>query len=161
MKSNNITRLLSSRKIPFTAFELPAEKIGALETARLLGVEAGLIYKTIVLTPEKPAKPILAIIPGPHEVDLKAVAAVLGMKKVHLTTQREAEALTGLQAGGISPLALLKRGFAMILDDSAQSHAEIHISGGERGLNIRLPAAALIELTGARLAKISAPGASD
>lgn len=161
MKSNNITRLLVSRKIPFTAYELPPEKIGALETARLLGVAAELVFKTIVLTAERPDKPILAIIPGEHEVDLKAVAAAMGKKKVHLTTQREAEQLTGLLAGGISPLALLKRGFIMLLDEAVQNHEEIHISGGERGLNIRLPVAALIELTGARLAKISVSSAAE
>ena len=34
--ANNITRLLDSKKIRYTAFELPAEKLGALETARRL-----------------------------------------------------------------------------------------------------------------------------
>jgi Cys-tRNA(Pro)/Cys-tRNA(Cys) deacylase len=47
---NNITRLLEAKKIPYTAYELPLEKIGAEETARLLGVEKDLVYKTIVIT---------------------------------------------------------------------------------------------------------------
>ena len=88
---------------------------------------------------------------------MKALAAFLGEKKVHLPTEREAEALTGLQAGGISPLALLNKGFRVLLDSSAREKAEIHISGGQRGLNVRLPVEALIRLTNARLAKISSP----
>jgi Cys-tRNA(Pro)/Cys-tRNA(Cys) deacylase len=156
---NNVTRLLDSRKIPYTAFELPSEKLGALETARLLDVEPATVYKTIVVTREKSSgkKPLLVVIPGPNQVDLKALAAFLGEKKVYLPTEREAEALTGLQAGGISPLALLNKGFQVLLDASVREQTEIHISGGQRGLNIRLPVKALIRLTNARLAEISTP----
>ena len=111
---NNVTRLLDSRKVAYTAFELPAEKIGALETANLLGISPAIVYKTIVLTREKPKKPLLVVIPGPNQVDLKSVASFLGEKKVHLPTEREAEQLTGLQAGGISPLALLNKGFQLL-----------------------------------------------
>jgi len=83
------------------------------------------------------------------------LAHAVGEKKVHIPTEREAERLTGLQAGGNSPLALLTRGFQIILDSSAQAHAEIHISGGQRGLNIRLPVSDLIALTNALVAEIS------
>lgn len=154
MITNNITRLLVSRKIPFTVFELPAEKVGAEETARRLGVPAMIVYKTIVVVREKPGKPVLAVIPGPYEVDLKAVAVMLGEKKVHLPTQREAEELTGLEAGGISPLALLNKGFQTLIDVTVKPLIEMHISGGQRGLNIRLPVAALIQLTNARIGPV-------
>ncbi|HVP20457.1 MAG TPA: YbaK/EbsC family protein [Anaerolineaceae bacterium] len=155
MITNNVTRLLQSRKIEFTAFELPAEKLGALESARLLGVAPELVYKTIVVMRERPGKPVLAVIPGPNEVDLKALAALLGEKKMRLPTEREAEQVTGLQAGGISPLALINKGFQVILDEAARQHDQIHISGGQRGLNICLPVTALIQLTNARVGRVS------
>lgn len=151
---NNVTRFLDSRKVKYQVFETPAEKLGALETARLLNIDPELVFKTIVVNREKPRKPLLAIVPGSQDVDLKLLAAVFGEKKVHLPTEREAEQLTGLQAGGISPLALINKGFQVVLDASAQSHAEIHISGGQRGLNIRLPVSDLIKLTNARVASI-------
>ncbi len=154
MIKNNVTRLLDARGISYTAYELPVEKIGAVETADLLGVDARLIFKTIVIVRDGKGKPILAVIPGDKEVDLKALAQVAGEKKVHLSTQREAEKITGLQVGGISPLALLNRGFQVILDASALDFDEIHISGGQRGLNLRLPTTALIDLTTAKLAVI-------
>jgi Cys-tRNA(Pro)/Cys-tRNA(Cys) deacylase len=153
--TNNITRLLDSRKISYTAFETPVEKLGALKTAEFLNVRAETVFKTIVVTRDKPKKPILAVIPGPNNVDLKLLAAALGEKKVHLPTEREAEQLTGLQAGGISPLALLNKGFQVMIDSAAQDHNEIHISGGQRGLNIKLPVAELIKLTNARVGSIS------
>ena len=155
--ANNITRLLEARKIKFTTFELPAEKLGAREAALFLGISPEIVYKTIVVIREKPGKPILAVVPGTHEVDLKALALALGEKKVRLPTEREAEILTGLQAGGISPLALLNRGFQVIIDEAARQHDQIYVSGGQRGLNIRLPVADLISLIHARLAPVSKP----
>ncbi len=154
MATNNVTRLLDARKVPYKAFELPAEKLGAQETAQLLKVPLEQVFKTIVVTREGKGKPILAVVPGSGEVDLKALAKALGEKKLHLPTEREAEQLTGLQAGGISPLALINRGFQVVIDTSAQEFREIHISGGLRGLNILLPVDALVKLTNARLAHI-------
>jgi Cys-tRNA(Pro)/Cys-tRNA(Cys) deacylase len=146
----NVTRLLDARGIKYTAYETPVEKLGALETASLLGVNPNLVYKTIVVTREKPRKPLLVVVPGPREVNLKLLAGALGEKKVSLPSEREAEELTGLQAGGISPLALINKGFQVVIDSSAQALGEIHISGGIRGLNIKMPVAELMKLTRAR-----------
>lgn len=156
MITNNVTRLLDSKKIKYAAFELPAEKLGAVESAKIMGISVDLVYKTIVLLKSN-NKPLLCVVPGGTEVDLKAVAAFLNEKKVHLTTQQEAENLTGLLAGGISPLALINKGFTVLLDESAQLHDEIHISGGQRGLNIRMKPADLVALTHARWARIAVP----
>ncbi len=161
MPANNVTRMLDSKKISYTAFDLPVEKLGAEETARLLNQPLEQVFKTIVVTREGKGKPILAVVPGNAEVDLKALAKALGEKKLHLPTEREAEQLTGLQAGGISPLALINKGFQVVLDQSAGNFKEIHISGGQRGLNIRLPVDALVRLTNARLAPISVAAQAD
>lgn len=150
---NNVTRLLESKRIPFKAFEIPPLKLGADETARVLGVDPQLVYKTIVVTRPK-GKPILAVIPGPHRVDLKLLAAALGEKKVTLPTEHEAEELTGLLAGGISPLALVNKGFQVVIEEAARSRDKIHVSGGQRGLNIQLSVESLAELTHARFAPI-------
>jgi Cys-tRNA(Pro)/Cys-tRNA(Cys) deacylase len=157
---NNVTRLLDQRHIQYEAFELPAEKLGARETAALLGIDPAVVYKTIVVTRDKPKKPLLVVVPGDSVVDLKLVAAAMGEKKVYLPTEREAEALTGLQAGGISPLALMNKGFQVILDASVQDHEDIHVSGGQRGLNIKLKVDDLKKLTNARVAAASRPEAA-
>ncbi len=154
---NNVTRFLDQRHIKYKAFELPAEKLGARETAALLGIDPAIVFKTIVVTRDKPRKPLLVVVPGDAVVDLKLVAAAVGEKKVYLPSEREAESLTGLQAGGISPLALINKGFQVIIDAAAQEHAEIHVSGGQRGLNISLPVADLKSLTNARVAPVSRP----
>lgn len=155
MVTNNVTRFLDSRKIGYTAFELPAEKIGAIQTADLLGVSPSIVYKTIVVQRENFGKPILAVIPGDHVVDLKLLAIFLSEKKLTLPTQLEAERLTGLKVGGISPLALIHKGFQVVVSSDALQHDQIHVSGGQRGLNIRLPVRALLDLTHARTSAIS------
>lgn len=151
---NNVTRFLDARKVSYTAFETPPEKLGALEVAHLLDVEPDSVFKTIVVTRDKPRKPLLVVVPGPANVDLKLLASALGEKKVHLPTEREAEQLTGLQAGGISPLALINKGFQVVIDASAQKFPQIHVSGGQRGINIRLAPADLAKLTNARFASV-------
>ncbi|MEW5938372.1 MAG: YbaK/EbsC family protein [Chloroflexota bacterium] len=150
----NVTRLLDARKIPYTAYETPAEKLGAVETAHFLNVAPASVFKTIVVTREK-GKPLLVVVPGDSEADLKLLAAALGEKKVHLPSEREAERLTSLQSGGISPLALINKGFQVVIDASAQTLGEIHVSGGQRGLNIKLSAADLAKLVNARFAEVS------
>ena len=149
---NNVTRFLDSRKITYTAFELPPQKHTALDVARLLDIEPDSVFKTIVVTRSRPGKPLLVIVPAPASVDLKKLASAIGEKKVHLPTEHQAEQLTGLQAGGISPLALINKGFQVLIDNSAKKYAEINISGGQRGLSIKLAVDDLAELTKARFA---------
>lgn len=154
---NNVTRFLDSHKVEYEAHELPAEKLGALEAAEFMGVPPGEVFKTIVVgrEPGKGSKPVLAVVPGPSTVDLKLLAALLGVKKLHLPTEREAEQMTGLQAGGISPLALIHRGFQVVIDSAAQGFERIYVSGGQRGLDVRLPVRDLARLTNARFGKIA------
>jgi len=90
MKPNNVTRMLDAKGIPYQAHELPAEKLGALEAAQVLGVPPDQVYKTIVITREGQGKPVLALVPGTREVDLKALARALGEKRMSLPTQRQA-----------------------------------------------------------------------
>jgi Cys-tRNA(Pro)/Cys-tRNA(Cys) deacylase len=152
--TNNITRFLDAKKVAYVAHELPHEKLGAVDVAQIMGVPPELVFKTIVITRDK-RKPVLAVIPGPRTVDLKLLAVFLAEKKVTLPTEREAEALTGLQAGGISPLALINKGFQVVIDAAAQGYEKIYVSGGQRGLDIQLPVSDLAKLTNARFGNIS------
>ena len=152
--TNNVTRFLDARKVKYSTHEVPAEKLGAVEVAQLMGVPAEKVFKTIVTKREK-GKPVLAVIPAPYVVDLKMLASFLGEKKMHLPSEREAEQLTGLQAGGISPLALINKGFQVVIDSAAQAFEEIYISGGQRGLDIQLGVGDLVKLVNAKIGTVS------
>jgi len=156
MVANNVTRMLDAHRIAYASYEIPSEKLSAQEVAGLLNVPPAIVFKSIVAKREKAGKPILALVPATGEVDAKALAASLKEKKIHVTTQNEAEALTGLLTGGISPLALINKGFQVVIDASAQEMEDIIISGGQRGLQIRINPQDLAKLTNAQFAKIAA-----
>lgn len=149
---NNVTRFLDSRKVFYETFEYPPQKLSALDVALLLDVEPDTVFKTIVVKRERPKKPLLVLVPGPATVDLKLLASAMGEKKVYMPTEREAEQLTGLQAGGISPLVLINKGFQVVIDGSANNHLHIYLSGGQRGMTIKLMVTDVQQLTSARFA---------
>ncbi len=156
---NNVTRLLDARKVSYQVltYEYGPETHAAVEVARAVGLPPEEVFKTLVALANDPGqKPILALIPGPATLDLKKLAKAVGVKKVQMAPRAQAESLTGLQAGGISPLALLNRGFQVYLDESAQALDWITVSAGQRGAQVRLPVADLVQLTRARLAPLTA-----
>lgn len=161
MIRNNVTRMLDAKKIGYTAHELPVAKLGAEEAAHFLGVPESQVFKTIVVLREGKGKPLLVLVPGDTQVDLKAAARAVAEKKVHLASERQAEEITGLQAGGISPLALLNRGFQVIIDSSAGSMESLFVSGGERGLNLQLLVNDLVSLTRAKMAPVASRGSRE
>lgn len=152
---NNVTRMLDAKKIRYEAHSLPEEKLGAVEAAAFLGVAPELVYKTIVAVRATPGKPLLGIVPGNQELDLKKLAQAAGEKKIRLASHQQAEVLTGLQTGGISPLALVNKGFQVFIDEKARSLAEVFISGGQRGLNLKLSPKDIAKLTKARFASLT------
>jgi Cys-tRNA(Pro)/Cys-tRNA(Cys) deacylase len=72
-----------------------------------------------------------------------------------MASHSEAEALTGLQVGGISALALLNKGFVILLDESARAYEEVYVSGGQRGVDLKLKTADLVKVTRARVVDVS------
>jgi len=149
---NNVTRLLDSRKIAYTTIEYDGSQFhSAEEVAHLIGVPIDQVYKTIVvLREEKGKKPLLVMVAADREIDLKKLAASVGEKKLHIAKHDEAEALTGLQVGGISAVALLNKPFEVCLDRTALAFEHLHISGGQRGLDVKIGVQDLMALTKAK-----------
>jgi Cys-tRNA(Pro)/Cys-tRNA(Cys) deacylase len=149
---NNVTRLLDSRKIAYNSVEYDGSQFhSADEVAHLIGVPVEQVYKTIVvLREEKGKKPLLVMVVGDREIDLKKLAASVGEKKLHIARHDEAEKLTGLQVGGISAVALLSKPFEVCLDRTALAFEHIHISGGQRGLDVKIGVKDLMTLTKAK-----------
>jgi Cys-tRNA(Pro)/Cys-tRNA(Cys) deacylase len=150
---SNVTRLLDSRKIDYTAHEYDSAQFhSADEVAQLIGVPVEHVYKTIVvLREDKGRKPLLVMVAGDREIDLRKLAAALGEKKLKVARHDEAETLTGLQVGGISAIALLARPFEVCIDRTALDLPHIHISGGQRGLDVHMGVKDLIALTKAKV----------
>ena len=160
----NAMRLLDSRGIGYEALYFDANIHSAMGVAEALGLPPERVFKTLVVMPDTPqrGRPLLAIVPGDAELDLKALAQAAGEKKVRMATQREAESMTGLLVGGISALALLQKRWATYLDASAREAPWLVVSAGQRGINLRLAVDDLLAVTQARLAAIArSPAAPD
>lgn len=144
----NAMRALDRRKIPYEAREYEPTITSAEGVAEVFGVAAGEVYKTLVMLTSD-SEPILVMVPGDREVDLKVLAREVGTRSVRMAPKTEAERLTGLQTGGIGALALLDKRYAVYIDREALQHEEIFVNGGRRGLNLRVGVRHLLELTGA------------
>jgi Cys-tRNA(Pro)/Cys-tRNA(Cys) deacylase len=144
-------RVLEQRKIPHEVFAFDASIRSAEEVARETGVPPDQVLNTLVVELEPPrGKPYLVMMPSDLEIDLKVLAAALGVKKLRMASHRDAERFTGLQVGGISALALLNRGFGVLIEQSAVAHDTVLVSAGQRGTDVRLAISDLMALTGAR-----------
>ena len=150
-------RLLEGKKVAYTALRYdPDVYVSAVEVAEAAGLPPEQVFKTLVVMPDDAKrKPMLVVIPGPNTLDLKALAKATNLKKAKMAAHADAEQLTGLQTGGISPLALINKGFDVFLDNTATNFTQIAVSAGERGAQVFVPVSDLIKLTRARVINLN------
>ena len=130
----------------------PAAASYGTEAAKALGVAQARVFKTLLVQGERELA--VGIVPVDGQLDLKAMAAALGLKRVAMADVATAERVTGYVVGGISPIGQ-KRSLETVLDESAQQHDTILVSGGRRGLDLELAPADLLAVTRGTLAGIA------
>lgn len=154
--STPAVRALLAARIAFTEHPYEHDE-GApsfgLEAAQALGRDPRQVFKTLLVA--SAGDLAVGIVPVATTLDLKAMAAALGVKKVAMAPVADAERVTGYVAGGISPLGQ-RRSLPTVLDTSAANWSTILVSGGRRGLDIELSPDDLARLTGASRADIAA-----
>lgn len=152
----NSMRVLERFNVPYEVLSYPATTRDAEEVAELLGLPAFMVYKTLVVLPEAAPKPVLVLLPADQQLDIKRLAQGIGAKKAKMATHAEAERLTGLQVGGISPLMLLDKGWKVYLDSTATQQQNVVISAGQRGLQLRVPVVPLLNILRASVLDLGA-----
>jgi Cys-tRNA(Pro)/Cys-tRNA(Cys) deacylase len=145
----NSMRLLDANKVAYQVVTFAEDLHSAVEVAEAVGLSPDMVYKTLVVQRPR-GKPLLVMVAGDKQIDLHALAASVGEKKLTMASHRDAEALTGLQVGGISPLALLNRGFDVYIDLAAEGLPTVFVSAGKRGIDLCLAVDDLVRVTGAR-----------
>lgn len=130
----------------------PAAASDGEEAAELLGVDPSRVHKTLLV--DTGSGLAVAIVPVDAQLDLKAMASALAVRKVQMAAPDLAARRTGYVVGGISPLGQAHRHPAVI-DEAALGHGTVFVSAGRRGLEIELPPADLVALTGATAAPIA------
>jgi Cys-tRNA(Pro)/Cys-tRNA(Cys) deacylase len=147
----NAMRALDVRRILYAVVAYPDTIHSAVEVAQVLGVPAAQVFKTLVVLAEPGERHLLVVLPADHMLDGRLLAREIGAKAAQMALQRDAERLTGLKVGGISPLALLDKRFEVYLDAAGLALDELYISGGQRGVELRLRVADVLAITGAHV----------
>jgi Cys-tRNA(Pro)/Cys-tRNA(Cys) deacylase len=155
-KKLNSMRLLETYGVPYEAMYFPDTIHSARGVADHFGLPAWQVYKTLVVLPPQ-GKPLLVMVAGDREIQLRRLAQALGIKRLRMATQKEAESLTGLKVGGISALALQHRGFQVYIDRAAADLESLVVSAGHRGVNVRLKVTDLVRVTGATFVDATTP----
>ena len=122
------------------------------EAAAALGVDPARLFKTLLA--DVGGELVVAVVPVALRLDLKALAALLGVKRAAMADPAAATRSTGYVLGGISPLGQRTR-LRTVVDDSAAHHASVYVSAGRRGLQVELAPADLVAVTGAVLGPVA------
>jgi Cys-tRNA(Pro)/Cys-tRNA(Cys) deacylase len=154
MHKTNAMRMLDARGIPYTPVSYSPALHSGEDVAGAIGQPADRVFKTLVAIDDR-ERWLLVIIPSNRELNLKRCAAEVGAKRVRMATRKEAEAKTGLIAGGISALALVGRPFSVYLDLNAIAWDSIYVSAGQRGHNLSIAVDDLMAVTGAELVDVA------
>ncbi len=109
------------------------------DAARALGVGVGDVIKCLILLSRK-GEPVAAVVGGDRRLDVKALEAVSGLKKLSMAPAAEIERLTGFKAGGVPPVAVLGKmpgfidaallGKPFVIGSAGSSHAGLKVSPG-------------------------------
>lgn len=153
-QKTNAVRKLEQQNIAFDIieYELTGDQVDGVTVADKIGYPVFVVYKTLLVTAGV-NKHFVCIIPVHKELDLKAVAKVVGEKKVELLPLKELQPTTGYIRGGCSPIGM-KKLFPTWIDASAESLDFILVSGGRIGLQLKLSLQDLLQLTNGRIATI-------
>jgi len=153
----NAVRLLDQLGIHYELreYEVDPDDLGAKTVAAKIGLPPEQVFKTLVARGDRNGV-CMAVIPGDQELDLKALAAAAGERKIQLVPVKELQALTGYIRGGVTTLAA-KREFPVYVDETIELFDIISISAGMRGLQILLAPAEYLRATKGTLAALSQP----
>lgn len=135
---------------PYNVVE-DGESYGAA-VAGALGVPMERLFKTLLAAVD--SKPVVAIVPVSGRLGMKELARAAGGKRAEMIAPEEAERLTGYVTGGISPFGQ-KRPLPVYVDASILTHPTIYCSAGQRGLQVEVSPADLIDVLHATTARLS------
>jgi len=156
----NAARLLDQMGIQYElrAYEVDPDDLAAETVAAKIGLPAEQVFKTLVarLVGDVGHNGVaMAVIPGDQELDLKALAAAAGVKKMELVPVKELRALTGYIRGGVTALAG-KREYPVFVDETIELFDVVSVSAGMRGLQLLIAPGDYLRAVKGTVAEISA-----
>ncbi len=108
----------------------------ALYTSRVLGIPAETVYKTIIMENSE-REHFVFCLPAGFSISLKRARELTRSSSIDLMKTDKLLGLTGYVRGGVSPLGM-KRKFPTFICDLAQLEEYVYISGGLRGVSLKV-----------------------
>jgi Cys-tRNA(Pro)/Cys-tRNA(Cys) deacylase len=151
----NAARILDQLGIPYELrqYAVDAADLTAENVAAKIGFPPEQVFKTLVARGDRHGV-CLAVIPGNYELDLKALAASTGDKKVELVALKEVLPLTGYIRGAVTALGCRKN-YPVYADETIGLWDVISLSAGQRGTQILLSPADYLRATHASIGAIA------
>jgi Cys-tRNA(Pro)/Cys-tRNA(Cys) deacylase len=159
VQKTNAARLLDQMGIHYERreYRVDPEDLAAETVAAKIGLPPKQVFKTLVARGDRTGI-CMAVIPGDQELNLKALAAAAGERKIQLVAVKELQALTGYIRGGVTALAA-KRDFPVYVDETIELFDIVSISAGIRGLQILIAPADYLRATKGQLVALGQPKA--
>ena len=150
IEKTNVMRLLGQKKVPYTPHTYPHgdDAVDGVTVAQMTGMDPAKVFKTLVARGASKT-PYVFVIPVARELDLKKAAKAVGEKSIAMLHVSELTPLTGYVRGGCSPVGM-KKPFPTFFDETALQFDFIYVSGGQRGLQIKIAPETLIAFVGAK-----------
>ena len=134
----NAARLLDSLGIRYELreYEVDPQALDAETVAQKIGLPSEQVFKTLVVRGDRNGI-CLAVVPGDAELDEKALARLIGDRRVELVPLKEVQPLTGYVRGAVTALSA-KREYPVFVDETAELFDTVSVSAGVRGTQILL-----------------------
>jgi Cys-tRNA(Pro)/Cys-tRNA(Cys) deacylase len=135
----------------------------AQESAALQGIALDELLRTIVVR-RGAGDYVFVLVPGGRQIDWPKLRAHLGVNRLSLPDETEAREATGYERGAITPLGALGgptgSPWPVVADAHVHTYGgleKVAIGGGARGVNLHLPAAALLAHLAPAVADVTRP----
>ena len=159
VQKTNAARLLDQMGIRYEVreYEVDPDDLAAETVAAKIGLPPEQVFKTLVARGDRNGV-CMAVIPGDRELNLKALAAAAGERKIQLVPVKELQTLTGYIRGGVTAFAA-KHDFPVYVDETIELFDVVSISAGVRGLQILIAPADYLRATKGAIAALGQPKA--
>lgn len=146
-KKTNAMRMLDKAGIDYEykEYEYDENDLDGHHVAEFLGIPYEEVFKTLVAVTDK-GEYLVYCICVDDEIDLKKAARLAGEKRVEMIHVKELLGVTGYIRGGCSPIGMKKK-YRTFIDEMIELVDCVSVSGGQRGLQIRLKPSDLISFT--------------
>jgi Cys-tRNA(Pro)/Cys-tRNA(Cys) deacylase len=153
----NAARLLDQMGIHYELreYDVDPDDLAAETVAAKIGLPPEQVFKTLVARGDRKGV-YMTVIPGDQELNLKALAAATGERKIQLVPVKELQALTGYIRGGVTALAA-KCDFPVYVDETIELFEVVSISAGVRGLQILIAPADYLRAAKGQIASLGQP----